>query len=100
MDNNPIGKNPAIAFLWLMVGLAPTVILLAFVSSSDPPPKWVNPVFVLLFCALCNLAGGIGCVRNIKDGLLRSILGLFLAFCFFVLSIVIALFQACSHMQF
>jgi MFS family permease len=87
--------NPAPAFLWLLVGLAPIPILLAMVSSRTPRPAWGMSVFFL--CVACNLLGGLGCLRGIKNIAVRIILGLFLGAFFFVLSCVVAIFQACSH---
>jgi hypothetical protein len=92
---NQYQSDPAFAFLWLLVGLAPIPFLLAIISSKSGPTL-LNPIVVFLVCALCNLVGGFGCVRSIKNGALRVILGLFLGAFFFVLSWGIAFFQACS----
>ena len=88
--------NPASAFLWLLVGLAPVPILLAVVSSRTPQPSLVIPL--LIICPLCNLCGGIGCLGGIQNVAVRIILGLFLAVFFLGLSLFIAVFEACSHM--
>jgi len=87
--------NPAPAFLWLLVGLAPIPILLAVISSRRPNPTW--GVTMLIVCALCNLLGGLGCLGGIKNIGVQIILGIFLAIVFFLLSWIIAVFQACSH---
>ena len=88
-------NDAAVTFIWLIVGLAPTLILLAMVSAKRPE----GFVPVLFICAACNLLGGLGCTRRIKDGIVRVFLGLLLAGFFFILSWVVALFQACSHMN-
>jgi hypothetical protein len=86
-------------FLWLLVGLAPIGIWL-IVLTSRPAQRSSTLGSILFFgCVACNLLGGFGCVRNVKDVLVRIILGLFLTVFFFVLSLVIPLFQACSHMN-
>jgi len=74
--------------------------LLFVLSSNGSRPMWINPAYLLIFCATLNLLGGFGCVRGVKDGGLRFIFGIFLSGFFFVLSWGIALFQACSHMHF
>jgi hypothetical protein len=88
-------SDPAFAFLWLLVGLAPIPILLVIISSKNAP-RLLDPIAVFFVCTLCNLVGGFGCVRSVKNVALRVILGLFLGAIFFVLSWVIAIFQACS----
>jgi hypothetical protein len=95
---NPKEKNPIVAFVWLLVGLAPILILL-ITTSLYPPPyhNWAG--VVILVCVLCNLLGGIGCVRSVKDGALRLFLGILLAGFFFLLSLAVVVFQACSHMN-
>jgi hypothetical protein len=98
-NQNPKEKDPAIAFMWLLVGLAPIVILLSVLSPSGARPTWINPAYLLIFCAMLNLLGGFGCVRGVKDGGLRLLFGILLAGFFFVLSWGIVLFQACSHMN-
>lgn len=87
--------NPAFAFVWLLVGLAPIPILLVFVSSNPPNRSWA-PV-VLIVCAVCNLYGGLGCLGRIKNVAVRVILGIFLGIFFFLLSWLVAAFEACSH---
>jgi hypothetical protein len=58
-DNEPASEpvkteyNPAFAFTWLLVGLAPIPILLVFVSSNPPNHSWAP--FVLVVCAVCNV---------------------------------------------
>jgi hypothetical protein len=93
---NPNEKNPLITLLWLAVGLAPVFILLSITSSPGPRPSLG---LVLIVCAICNLLGGIGCLRSIKDVGKRVGLGILLAGFFFALSWGIVLFQACSHMN-
>jgi hypothetical protein len=98
VTNNEPAKteyNPAFAFLWLFVGLVPIPILLVFVSSNPPNRSWA-PV-VLIVCAVCNLCGGLGCLGRIKNVAVRIILGIFLGIFFFLLSWLIAAFEACSH---
>lgn len=95
-ESDPKDKDSARAFIWLMVGLAPILIFLVAFSASHPL-RAVNPLLIFGLCALCNLLGGLGCVRNLKDGGTRTFLGLFLAGCFFVLSWIVAVFQACSQ---
>jgi len=102
MNNDPklSDKNPAMLTIGcLMVGLLPIVIFLIALSGnySNQPP---DIVFLLVLCILCNSLGGFGCARNVTNWVARFFLGLFLAFCFFVLSVVAGLFIACSHMQF
>jgi hypothetical protein len=94
----PMQPNPASALVWLMVGLAPIPILLMFVSSnsSNAPNQTWAPV-VLIVCGLCNLCGGLGCLGRIKNMGVRVVLGIFLGIFFFLLSWLIALFEACSH---
>ena len=87
--------NPVPAFLWLLVGLAPIPILLAVISSRRSNSTW--GATVLIACALCNLLGGLGCLGGVKNIGVRIILGIFLAIVFFLLSWIIAAFQACSH---
>lgn len=100
MENNPDqdSKGAMLAFFWLLVGLAPILIYLVVFAPDSPHPKWLNPMFLFVFCALCNLFGGFGCVREVKNEAARVLLGLFLGAFFFVLSWVVAVFQACSHM--
>jgi hypothetical protein len=83
--------------MWLMVGLAPILILLLAVSGNGLSPGDLMSLLVL--CVVCNLIGGFGCARNVKDWVARIALGLVLAGCFFVLSVIVAVFEACSHMQ-
>jgi hypothetical protein len=87
--------NPTAAFLWLLVGLAPIPLLLVLASANAPHPTLAASA--LIICPICNLCGGIGCLGGIKNAAVRIILGLFLAAFFFGLSVIVALFQACSH---
>jgi hypothetical protein len=93
---NPNEKehNPAFAFLWLLVGLAPIPILLVFASSQKPPAL---AIIVLIVCALCNLCGALGCLGGIKNVAVRIILGIFLGIFLFLLSWLVALLEMCSH---
>ena len=102
MENKPnerdsAGKRATITLIWLAVGLAPMVIILGSLSSNGSPSKGVT---VLVITVICNILGGFGCARNVEDILSRSILGLFFSGCFFVLCVIVAVYQACSHMQF
>ena len=97
--SNPNKKehNPAFAFLWLLVGLAPIPILLVFASSQRPQPHPDLAVAVLAICALCNLCGAFGCLGGIKNVAVRVILGIFLGIFLFLLSWLVALLEMCSH---
>lgn len=96
IDPNHDESAVAITFVWLVVGLAPTFILLGLISSKQTPA--LVPVFVL--CLACNLVGGFGCTRRIQSVVARIFLGLLLAGFFFALSCIVAIFQACAHMNF
>jgi hypothetical protein len=100
MDENPNPKNSSATttLIWLTVGLAPILVLLIAVSGNGPSQVLGRVLFI--FCVICNLLGGFGCARNVKDGLSRVLLGVFLSVCFFVVSVIVALLEACSHMQF
>ena len=92
----PTTENiPSFTIIWLLVGLLPIPVLLAFAASSQVDHT-VFPV-VLIICAICNLCGGIGCLGRIKDAVVRAILGTCLGIFFFLLSWLIAAFEACSH---
>jgi hypothetical protein len=97
--SNPNEKehNPAFAFLWLLVGLAPIPILLVFASSQKPSPHPDLAIAVLIVCALCNLCGALGCLCGIKNVAARVILGIFLGIFLFLLSWLVALLEMCSH---
>jgi hypothetical protein len=97
--SNPNEKehNPAFAFLWLLVGLAPIPILLVFASSQTPQPHPDLAIAMLTVCALCNLCGALGCLRGIKNIAVRVILGIFLGIFLFLLSWLVALLEMCSH---
>jgi len=100
-DNEPASEpvktehNPAFAFAWLLVGLAPIPILLVFVSSNPPNRSWAP--FVLVVCAVCNLCGGLGCLGRLQNIGVRIILGICLGIFLFLLSWIVAAFEACSH---
>jgi hypothetical protein len=100
MDNeanpDPQGTAGVVALFWLLVGLAPVLVLLGFMSHQRPFPSW--GVYIFLGCAVCNLLGGIGCLSSLKSGN-RVIFGVLLGGFFFVLSWGMVLFQACSHMN-
>jgi len=95
-DHDQTQSHPIAALIWLVVGLAPIPILLVTVTSNEIYPSGFGPI-VLVVCALCNLVGGLGCLGAIKNTAVRIILGIFLAIIFFLLSWIIAIFQACSH---
>lgn len=96
-ERNSNGKedNLGLTFVWIAVGLAPIPMLL-FVLGS-PHPILVEPL--LIVGPLCNLIGGIGCLRGIENVAVRIILGFCLAAFFFGLSLFVAVFEACSHMN-
>jgi hypothetical protein len=100
-ENEPAGgpvkpePDPAFAFTWLLVGLVPIPILLVFASSNPPNPTYAP--YVLVGCAICNLCGGLGCLGRLKNIGVRIILGILLGVFFFLLSWIVALFEACSH---
>jgi hypothetical protein len=93
-ENNPEpgNKDPIVAIMWLLVGLVPIVILLAIVSSPSPHTSFG---VVLIGCAVCNVLGGFGCLRGVKNTGAWIVLGLFLSGFLFVLSWGIAFLQAC-----
>lgn len=97
--SEPVKKayDPAFSFIWLIVGLVPIPMLLVFVSANPPNRSW-GPV-VLVLCAICNLCGGLGCLGRLKNAGVRIVLGIFLGIFLFLLSWLIAAFQACSHMN-
>jgi hypothetical protein len=105
MENKPDpgGEDNRAVFItiWLLVGLAPIPILLAAVPANGGRPawSWVDPMALFLFCATCNLVGGIGCLRYLRDPAARIFLGVLLGAFFFLLSWGIVVFQACSHMN-
>jgi len=100
-DDNPDPRSnkAAVTLMWLAVGLAPIPIIL-LAGSANGPPQGSGGTVLLVFCVICNLLGGFGCVRNTKGWAARIALGLFLAGCFFAVSVIVAVFEACSHMQF
>jgi hypothetical protein len=98
-DPDPKYNSAAITLMWLAIGLAPILILL-LLSSSNEPSHMSGAIVLLVFCVGCNLLGGFGCARNVKDSLLRSVLGLILSGCFFVICVIVAVYQACSNMRF
>ena len=94
--NNSKDKG-GLAMLWVLVGLLPIPILFVATDSRAPHPGFFPAGLVL--CVLCNLAGGIGCLQSVKHPVARVFFGLLLSGVFFVLSCIVALFQACSHMN-
>ena len=86
---------PSFTIIWLLVGLLPIPVLLAFVSPNQSN-RALLPV-VTIICALCNLCGGIGCLGRIKDAVMRAVLGICLGIFFFLLSWLVAVFEACSQ---
>jgi hypothetical protein len=87
--------NPGLAMMWLLVGLVPIPVLLVLVSQNPPNRSWAPVVFIV--CAICNLCGGLGCLGGIKNVAVRILLGIFLGVFFFLLSWLVAAFEACSH---
>jgi FtsH-binding integral membrane protein len=103
MDNSPNNPNPknksaAITLIWLMVGLAPVPILV-LVTSVIGVSQGLDGIFLLFLCVTCNLLGGFGCARNLKNQAARIALGLFLAGCFFVATVIIPILVGFSHIQ-
>ena len=88
--------NPVPTFLWLLVGLAPIPMFLAVLSPRSSNPNLA--LFSFAFCVICSLLAGLGCLQGVKNIAVRIIFGILLGACFFVLSCVVAIFQACSHM--
>ena len=86
--------DPTVAIFWLFVGIAPIPLVL-ILASSNPPNLALGPL--LFIVPICNLCGGIGCLGGIKNVATRIILGIFLAAFFFCLTVIVAVFQACSH---
>jgi preprotein translocase subunit SecG len=90
------------AFLWVLLGLAPilmVLVMMSYVKGGTAEAHTLYPIMLILVPA-CNLAGGIGCLRGIEDAALRIILGILLGAFFFVLTVVVAVFQACSQSNF
>src|SRR5580704_4352012 len=100
MDENPNPKNKsaAITLMWSAVGLAPIPILLLVVSVIGAS-QTSDVIFLLFLCVTCNLLGGFGCARSVKNQAARIALGLFLAGCFFVVTVIVPIFVGFSHMQ-
>lgn len=103
MDNSPNNPNPkltskAITFIWLIVGLLPVPILI-LVTSVIGVSQGIDGIFLLFLCVTCNLLGGFGCARNLKNQAARIALALFLAGCFFVSTVIIPLLVGFSHIQ-
>lgn len=100
MENEPApggdNQGDGMAFLWLLVGLAPILILLSVLKPGGFRP---DPLILFLVCTACNLLGGFGCVGKTKDPVSRVVFGMLLSFLFFVLCWGIVLLQACSHMN-
>jgi FtsH-binding integral membrane protein len=98
--NNPAPKfnNTAITFIWLIVGLLPIPILI-LVTSVIGVSQGIDGIFLLFLCVTCNLLGGFGCARNLKNQAARITLALFLAGCFFVSTVIIPLLVGFSHIQ-
>jgi len=94
-DKPQVRPNVGSSIFWLMVGLAPIPICL--ISFATPNPKWGAIKVLLILCSVCNLLGGIGCLGRIKNVGVRVILGIALAAVFFVLTAIVAVFQACAH---
>ena len=97
-DENKKEYNSSYAFLWLLVGLVPIPLLLIAVTPNGGPNRALGSA-LLIICPICCLCGGIGCLGGIKSIPVRIILGLLLAVFFFGLAAMVALFQACSHMN-
>lgn len=97
-DPNANRKGSVPGVVWLLVGLAPIPILLALGSAQPRPHRGAG--YIIILCVFCNLAGGIGCLTGVKDGVVRAFAGLLLGGFFFLLTLGVALFQACSHMNF
>lgn len=97
--SDPKAKSGFVTLIWLIVGLAPIPILLLAVSAAGASQGATGGVSLLILCVICNLLGGFGCARNVKDSVSRIFLGLSLSGCFFVLCVIVAVFQACAHMQ-
>jgi hypothetical protein len=91
--------NPAFTFLWLLVGLAPIPMVLVLFSAAKPGSALAQSLLpiALVVVPACNLLGGIGCLGGIKNIAVRVILGVLLAAFFFALTVVVAVFQACSQ---
>lgn len=91
----PEAPEPGNAIFWLLLGLAPIPILLV---TMQYPSRALGPV-VVTGCAACNLIGALGCLRGIRELGARVFLALLLGGAFFVLSWIVVLYQACSHMN-
>jgi len=89
------GYNPVPGFLWLLVGLAPIPVFLVVVSSKSTNPG--SAIFSFVFCVVCSLLGGLGCLRGVRNVAVRIVFGIFLGAIFFVVSCAVAIFQACSR---
>jgi len=98
---NPHRKKPNLAFIfiWLLVGVAPIPMVLIMISSAKPGSALAQSLFpiALLVVPVCNLLGGIGCLGGIKNVFVRVVLGVLLASFFFALTVIVAVFQACSQ---
>lgn len=95
----PKDSNPLVTFLWFLLGMLPIPVVLYLSRSNAPHPPWLTFQVLLVGCFLCNVVGGIGCLRRVKDEAMRVMLGLLLGGLFFVICLVIAVFLACSNMN-
>ena len=102
MDNSekpaPKEPNPMVTFFWFLIGITPIPIFL-IITGQDAIPGWLNFPSILGICFVCNVLGGIGCLRRVKKGDLRVVYGTLLGLVFFGICAVVALFVACSNMR-
>ena len=97
-DQKQKERNPATTFVWLLVGLAPIPMALIIISAKPGAPAAQSFLLCAMILApVCNLLGGIGCLGGIKNVAVRVILGILLSAFFFALTVVVAVFQACSN---
>ncbi len=96
---NPKDSNPVVVFLWFLLGMLPIPVVLFLSQPNAPHPVWLNFQVLLVFSIVCNVVGGIGCLRRVKDDVSRVILGFFLGLLFFIICCVTAVFMACSNMR-
>ncbi len=100
-EPNPNLKKhkPDFIFAWLLIGLAPipmVLILISVVKHDNALAQSLVPIAMIVVPA-CNLVGGIGCLGRMKNVAARIVLGVLLAAFFFALTVIVAVFQACSQ---
>ena len=78
--------------LWLFVGLLPGGMMLGFLGKGS------DDLWLVGLAPILSVAASIGLVRGMRNKVWQCLLCLLLAFLFFALNALIALFIGCSSM--